>query len=245
MQTLAPCRKTSTAHRHLNQCKNAWLICLLCFISTCGPTVYEQKLQSEVTKLQELAANNAKALQELQQRHDHDVGRIWGKVNCTNDQVRDFIRRCEGPGNAGCSEQSIASALAFMNTQPYTLAYLRPEAGMNSLVSIRKGQILELSDSHNIFPTTRFLILVQPRGETAKLLEEASLIGNQVLQFLRVDMRLPTGVQILGPHLLPCKLKADTINGFSGRLDRTQPGEPPDPKNRIRIWIFRTDCGGA
>lgn len=211
---------------------------VLCSVS-CGPEPTVLKLQGEVAAL----TRENKELRAGQDRIEADIRRIWGKVNCSNERVRDFIRRCAGSSSPGCSDDTLASALSFMNSQPYVTMYLSPDSGIVSLLPIRRGQLLELADSHLLFPTTRFLILVQPAGETPKQLEDASWVGNQVLQHLRVDLGVGRAVPIHGPHLLPCKGMTSMVNLYSGRLDNLQPGEPRNPKSRVRAWVFRTDCG--
>lgn len=207
--------------------------------ASCGPDPAVLKLQGEVAAL----TRENKELRSSQDRLDADVRKIWGKVNCTNERVRDFIRRCANSSSPGCSDDTLASALSFMNTQPYVTMYLSPESGIVSLLPIRRGQLLELADAHLLFPTTRFLILVQPAGETTKQLEDASWVGNQVLHHLRVDLGVGQGFPIHGPHLLPCKGMTSMVNFYTGRLDNLQPGEPRSPRSRVRVWVFRTDCG--
>lgn len=182
---------------------------------------------------------------QLQSQHEKDIAQLSGRVNCTNDAVRDFMRRCEGPDSPGCSDQAIAGATSFMVTQPNVLSWMRPKGGNSSLVQMRRGELSELVDLPNLFTTTKFLILVQPRGTTSKMIEEADLIGNQILQFIRVDLGVGGTRRIFGPHLLPCPLKGDAMSHyFTRKKYRAQPTEPQEGEPRVAVWVFRTDCGG-
>ncbi|PSM31580.1 hypothetical protein [Haliangium sp. UPWRP_2] len=192
-----------------------------------------RQLQQQVGQLHE----ESKALRE-----DHE--KLAAKLYCSNDDVRDFVRRCEKNPGSGlqCSEEAVAGALAFMDSQPYVAFYLRPN-GMASLAQVRNGQLLELLDTANLRKSTRFLILVQPRSETAAASEEASNIANGVFQYLRTRLGLAANFPVF-QHVLPCKIKAETMRHYIRRADRSQPSEPSEKDPRFRVWVFRTDCGG-
>lgn len=239
MQTMSPGKKISAS---APRAAGPIVTVLLGFAVCCAPDPAVMQLQSE---FQEFRRKTQEDLAAQQKAHEADVERLWGKLNCSSELVRDFVRRCEEKDGPGCSEEAVAGAPKFMHSQPHTLVNLRPRDGISSLVSFRRGQLLDLLDTNNLYPTTRFVILVQPRGEGPKLLEEAELLGNQMLQYLRVELALPRKFPIYGPHLLPCKLKADVMTNYSGKIDRTQPGEPLEGQPRVRVWVFRTDCGGA
>ena len=50
------------------------------------------------------------------------------------------------------------------------------------------------------------------------------------------------GVDVLGPYLLPCKLKRDQVQSYGGQYDRPLPNEPSSSEPHIRLWVFSTDC---
>lgn len=206
----------------------------------CAPDGY---LVQQVNQLTQESQKLRDELDALRTRQEMDTARIWGKVNCTNDQVRDFVKRCETGESANCSTDAWGSAIAFMSTQPYMHMYLRPKTGLRGLTPFRQGQILSLIESHNLFPTTKFLMVVQPVSEAPKHVDEALEVGNDLRQHLYLTLRLPRSVKLIGPQLIPCKLKADAITSqYSKHLLRVRPGEPTDSEPRVRIWLFRTDC---
>lgn len=182
-------------------------------------------------------------LQEENKALRADLDKMAESFYCTNDDVRAFIKRCEKtPGVAlQCSDEAIAGALAFLDNQPYAAFYLRPN-GINSLTKVRNGQLIELVDIGNLRKSTRFLILVQPRGETAEAIEEASTIANGVYQYMRTELGLAGGYPVY-QHVLPCKIKAETMRRYMRRADRPQTGEPTEKEPRLRVWVFRTACG--
>lgn len=205
---------------------------------SCATSSQVERLQQDATQTREQLAQLQTELRDLRGEH----GKLMGRVYCNNEEIRDFVRRCESKSGLGCSTEAIAGALAFMDSQPYTALYLRPE-GTVGMAQVRRGQLMEMIDPHLLHPTTRFLVLVQPRGEDPALYEEASTIGNQVFQYLRVTLGLSAKVPVL-VHVLPCKIKAETMRHYVSRADRAQPGEPREGQPRLRIWVFRTDCGG-
>mgnify|MGYP003596286206 CR=1 FL=1 len=216
---------------------------MLATLAGCAPEGYFA-LQSQV---RQLAQDNVKLHEEvdaLRSKQELDSMRVWGKVSCNNDQVRDFIKRCENGESANCSNDAWGGAIAFMTTQPYMHMYLWSKEGLRGMVHFRQGQILSLIESHNIFPTTKFLILVQPASAAGKQVDEAMEAGNDLRQHLFLTLRLPRNVKVIGPQLIPCKLKADAITSqFSKHLLRPRQGEPGDNEQRTRVWLFRTDCG--
>ncbi len=213
--------------------------------SGCAPEGY-LVLQQQVRQLTQDNSKLREDFETLRAKQDMDSMRIWGKVNCNNDQVRDFIHRCENGESANCSTDAWGGAIAFMTTQPYMHMYLRPKEGLRGMVHFRQGQILSLIESHNIFPTTKFLIMVQPPSEVAKQVDDALEAGNDLRQHLFLTLRLPRNVKVIGPQLIPCKLKADAITSqYSRHLLRPRQGEPGENEPRTRVWLFRTDCGAT
>lgn len=172
-----------------------------------------------------------------------DMRRVSSHVECHNDKVRDFIKECE-EGSDVCSEQGLANAYRFMITQPYVQIYLKPRAGIDSLVATRKGQLTTMGDPKNWLPSTRFLVLAQPRSESGEHREEALRLGREVQRYLVNELFAEEkGVRILGPKILPCKMKADELNQHvRGKLDLPVKGEPTGKDASVRLWVFRTDC---
>lgn len=210
-------------------------ICLLCL--SCGSG--NEQIKQDYQSLKQVVAQQQEDIKGLHT----DLDKFAENFYCTNDEVRAFIRRCEKtPGAAiQCSDEAVAGALAFLDSQPYVAFYLRP-AGATSLTKVRDGQLTELIDPANLRKSTKFLILVQPRAETAEATEEASTVANGIYQYMRTGLGL-SGGQPVYQHVLPCKLKAETMRHYMRRADRLQTGEPTEKEPRLRVWVFRTACG--
>lgn len=176
-------------------------------------------------------------------QHDSEIRKLWAKWHCNNQQVMDFIKECENPNSPVCSDAALAAnALKFMDLQASAVIYLRPGQGIKGLHPTRHGQLLQLCDSRFQTPSTRYLILAQPRGESSTDQDEALSLGREVLKYLRSDIGLPKLVPILGPKLVPCKLKAEQLKLYSRRVDQPMVGEPKANEPRVRLWVYRTDC---
>ena len=67
-------------------------------------------------------------------------------------------------------------------------------------------------------------------------------MGHEVLKYLRSDINLPKLVPVLGPKLLPCKLKAEQLKLYSRRIDQPMIGQPRSDEPCVRLWAYRTDC---
>lgn len=179
---------------------------------------------------------------KLEAQHELDNRKIWSRLNCKEQKVYDFLKQCEGNDSQVCSDTALAAALNFMDTQPFAVVYLRPDVGIKGLHPVRKGQLLQLSDPRTQSQSTRYLILVQPRGETPGDQEEALAAGRDLLRYLRTDITLAKNIPIIGPSLLPCKLKQEQLRHYTRKVDLPQIGEPQSDEPRLRFWVFRTDC---
>lgn len=179
----------------------------------------------------------------LKSLHEMEIRKLWGEVNCGDQHVRDFLRECQqDPDSSACSDEAVGKAMAFMNTQPYVSLFLRPTEGARGVTAVRRGQLMTLMDLKDIHPSTKVLLLIQPRAERPELYDEARRIGNEVSQYLHTDIGLPKFVPMLGPRTIPCSYKQEQLRRFSKRLDTEQPGEPNYREPRVRVWVFRTDC---
>lgn len=193
--------------------------------------------------LNAVAARLEEKLTLQKQQFEREIERLLAALSCKEDAVRDFMRRCEAGSSNDCSPQAITEVLAFLDTQKYAALWVRPNEAF-AMAMIRKGQLLDMADPIYLHRTTKFVILIQPRAETPAMLEEAQATGNQFVQYLRVQVGLPSHIPILGPHLVPCKFKAEMLKNIVNRADRYQRGEPGPNEPRLRAWILRTDCGG-
>lgn len=220
----------------------AFLAGSVSLLSACMPAGLEQRLTRMEEAIGEISRNQRDAETNFNNRLDTEVSRIWGKLNCTNEQVRTFIKECESADSPVCSDAGLASALDFMTSQAVVTMYLRPDLGIRSLQPVRQGQLLGLADLRFLFPSTRFLILVQPRSDTQAHQDEAEKIGRQLLRYIRTEMHIPPRTMIIGPRVLPCKLKQEQLRHYGSRLHLPQVNEPTDKEPRVRLWLYRTDC---
>ena len=215
---------------------------LVSFLLGVGSCVsYEPRLARMEAALGELSRQVRQSQDTLEHSHDADVRRLWGKLNCTDERVQEFVKQCEA-GSDACSDKSVANAMAFMDTQHYAVIYLRPENGLAIMHPIRRGQILSILDTNLLFPSTRYLILAMPQSESAEHIQQAEQIAREFLRYLRNEMGVPKRVRILGPQMLPCKNKRDSIQFYQRRIDRPQQGEPTGRAPKITLWLIRTDC---
>lgn len=188
-------------------------------------------------------------LRKTQEQQDAEIKRLseenhrqWSKMNCKNEEVSEFLRACEGAGDAAtCSPKAVEGAIAFLNTHDYVTMYLRPDQRAYTMAPLRRGQLVKLTRHNYLFPTTRFLIIGLPRSDEPAHQKEALKLGEDLSQYMRYDLRLGNR-PILGPFLMPCQTKVSWINTSSDRYDRPVGNEPIDKHNRVRLWCFRSDC---
>lgn len=212
-------------------------LCLGVFLSSCFARV--EKLEKKVDGLTERINVQDEAIKRIADENKQQ----WARLNCKSDKVREFLKACEEQGDgAECSPRAIDGAMDFIDSQPYVSLYLRPNQSPHTMIALRRGQLVELIKFIYLFPTTRFLIIVQPRGEGGAFDAEARRAGDEISQYLRFSLRLPSNRPVLGPLILPCKTKTNWISHYGGRYDVAQNGEPPKKEERIRIWVFRSDC---
>lgn len=177
-----------------------------------------------------------------EEQFDFETRRLWGKLYCDSEQVRDFLKACENSDSASCSEQGLAQALGFMGSQPSVSFYMRPNTPGKDIHSIRHGQLAQLADLRHIHPSTRYLVLVQPQSDTEVHHKEAQQAGREIIKLLRNDFSVSPKASQLGVRMLPCKLKAEQLKQYTRSYDQPKVGEPKSNESRIRVWIFRTDC---
>lgn len=213
--------------------------------SSCATSAEVAKLRAEMVELRAKQREDATRLQDeiTVAKHftEFSLRQLSSRVECDNSRVRDFLKSCED-GAEACSEQGLANALTFMDTQPYVMLFTRPGIGIKGLSNIRRGQLMTLGESKNWRPSTRFLVLVQPRSEIPEHRDEALKLGRELSTFARDELAIGKKYPILGPHMLPCKLKVEHLSHFSRRYDRPLAGEPTGKEPVVRMWLFRTDC---
>ena len=193
------------------------------------------KLESEVVKL-ELELTRVKHTSEA------EISRISSRLECHNEQVRSFIKACAEDSDV-CTDEGIANALTFMNTQPYVVQYFRPKGTFSeeSMALTRRGQIMTLTEISSWRPSTKFLVLVQPASDVLEDQKDALRLGGEIARYLR-EALVARKYPILGPKMLPCKLKREQLARYFRRNDLPVKGEPRENEPHIRAWIFKTDC---
>jgi len=213
---------------------------LTTFGCTAGLQRQLDETRAELAEVKAQGARTAEELERLKSTLTIEINALWGKLECGNDRVKRFLSECER-GSDTCSEDGVANALAFMDSQPHTTMYLRTQGPIQP-VPFRLGNLGFLTEPRNYHPTTRFLVLVQPRAEGSEAEREAKRVGKDVVEYIRSEFKVPANIKIIGPLTLPCRLKADQLKSYMSRNDRPRLGEPSEKEGRLRVWTFRTDC---
>ncbi len=215
-------------------------------VSSCMTQKEAAQLRADITNLHieidQLRRENKEDADRLSYRILSGERRIWGRLECSNHTVAEFIDSCKKEGTLSCSEQSLATALSFMSTQAYASLYLRAREGVDGILPLRKGQLSMLTDLQFLHPSTKLLVLIQPESESESHQRDTEKLGRELVRWMRSTLKIPEWVQILGPRTLPCKLKQEHLSGFVRRFDRPVLTEPTEKEGRIRIFVFRTDC---
>ena len=222
-----------------------WLCMGALALAACVPAAAHEQLKARLAALEAKQTEDDRTRSDeitlVKQQCEYQTRQISSRIECNNDRVRDFLKACE-EGSDVCSSDGVANALAFMDSQPYVLMFMRSTLEAQELVATRVGQLMALTEAKNWRPSTRFLILVQPSGDSPKQNAEAVKAGEQIKLFLRNDMGIANKFQVLGPKMLPCKVKAEQVSHYMRKYDRPIRGEPTVKDAAIRLWVFRTDC---
>ncbi len=171
-----------------------------------------------------------------------------GKKNEFNSRITEFIRELEKGTPGVCQPGPLEDGMRTLGSQPYANAYFRPAESIKDIRLPRKGHLLTLLDPRYIRASTRFLILVQPEEvkeekDTPAANSRALRLGEQYKELIGKLSPTIDARSIIGPFLLPCRLRPDVSRRFQGPMDVTLPDEPAEDKPRIRVWCVRTDCG--
>jgi hypothetical protein len=225
-------------HRFLRSALTAWLL----WASACRPDVREDPLVLAIVADQQHMENRLREVEAEHARLSRELVRVWGKLACTSDAVREFLRTCEQEGG-GCSSQEVANTFTrFLETQNHVRIYLRPEAGIEGLIRLRQTQLENQTDPAELHPGTRFVVITLPQSSSTEHQIEAERMGRQVIRYLRETLNLPLAHRILGPKTLPCQYKRKEILKVTKRIDDRQLNEPTERDPTVHVWVFRTDC---
>ncbi|HNN96726.1 MAG TPA: hypothetical protein PKI03_30865 [Pseudomonadota bacterium] len=220
------------------------LLALAPLLLSCAAANLREQVREQQTQIQELRTQLAEVNDEIVRLRDtvnQGFQALYGRLDCSDQRVKDFLSECE-KGSETCSPQGVANALAFMENQAPAFCMLRGDTRMGSLLPIREGGLMQLADPKHFRPTTRFVVLVQPRAETPDAFREAKLVGQDLIDFLRKKLDIPAKIRILGPMTLPCKSKQDQLGGYISRIARPLPGESIDKAARVKVFVYRTEC---
>lgn len=202
----------------------------------------QQQQAATQAQLEAEQRKNEAAHEALDEQVKFEVRKIWGKLYCDNQQVREFIKACENSDAASCSEQALGQALAFMGSQPWVSFWMRPGSTGKEVHSVRLGQLAQLTDLRHTHPSTRYVVLVQPVGDEDSQQRSALHVGKEVIKLLRNDFGVTAKAMSLGVRMLPCRMKSDQLKQYTRAVDQPKLGEPRSDEPRVRVWLFRTDC---
>ncbi len=231
---------------------------LLALLFGCVPSSVSLQLEQQKKWNQSIEQRLTEASKDLQlmQAHLENAERArWSQQLCKNAKVADFLAELQAGIPENCTAGSNEGALLFMNSQAYAISNLAPKEGMEALHPARMGQIRDLLDPFETYPSTRYIVLVQPEAETEAGRKHALGLGESLKRLMasewnaplepraktREAMR-PKELRVLGPFLLPCRLRGEVSKKYIGPMDKPLHGEPQEGKPRVRIWLFRTNC---
>lgn len=225
--------------------------CILSLVASCVPAQLQADIEQQRENnfaLQRALANIKLEQQRTASQMENLERTWWSEKLCKNPKnpefpkrVGEFMNEVQTASAGTCSQGSLENALFFMNTQAYSNCYLRPSDHIDAMHVARKGHLLSLLDPKYIYPSTRLLVLVQPADESDAAREKAKQLGEEYIGLMR-RLAPERMLRILGPHLLPCRLRGEVSRRFHSPMDVTLPDEPLEGTPRIRIWAFRTDC---
>jgi len=208
----------------------------------CGELQRLQRQQQRTLEELDLIKDRLRNLSDFQTRTELEVRTIWSRVSCNNESVKEFLRTCE-KDESGCTGADVAENFRdFLNSQPYTLSYMRPGSNLDGMAKLRRSQLLDLTHQDNLHLGTRFIIVVLPVSEAREHQEEAERIGRLFNRYIRTSLKVPESYRILGPKTLPCTTKRDVLLRSKKRIDERTPGEPLENLPTVHVWVFRTDC---
>lgn len=200
------------------------------------------ELRQAVKRLQDQQTATHAALESLDNRLELEVRWIWSDRLCKSGKIAEFVGQLQAAVPEVCTPTSLETSLFFMNNNPYAITYLRPSEGIAGLHPSRRGRLKELLEPRSIHRSTRLVVLVQPHEETSAGSAKAFQIGEAFAAVVRTEMLKGQKVPVLGPFLLPCRLKSEIKRTYNKPLDRPFYGEPDEKEPRVRIWLFISDC---
>lgn len=224
-----------------------WLIGLGLFANLCS--CVPDSVRDEIAVLKRKQEESRREIEGLKHEQqvlfsyvENESRAMWTQQLCKSGKIAEFISEVQAGLPGACTAGSLETALFFLNGLPEATASFRPGQNVSKLPLSREGQLKNLIDPHDVHPSTKLLVLVQPAQETEEAHAEALATGTKYIGIVRSMVPSETKLRLLGPHLLPCRLRGEVIKRFQGPMDKPVPGEPPERAPRIRVWAFRVDC---
>lgn len=216
---------------------------LMSSISGCagGGGVSRSEWLEHETRHQEEHQRQETALRNLETRLDNDKRERASEKWCKDTKVLEFVKELQLALPGTCTGASLQSSLLFMKTQAYAISNLRPSERIKDLHPGRLGQLRELIEPQKLHPSTRLIVMIQPAAETSESERSALQVGQALIPVLRNEAH-ESALNILGPYVLPCRLKGVPKRLYNRPEDAPLPNEPGEGMARVRIWVFRTDC---
>jgi hypothetical protein len=222
------------------------ILVLISEVSGCSTVSLEDLKDLDASYRRNLEA--IKALQfetiTLRSRFREIENTAWRTKLCHEPKLAQFLSDLQAGVPEVCAAQSVESALRWMKSGDAVAAHFSPDSNttVHALHAARKGQLKELVEPGNTFPSTRFLVLVQPSEESGDARVRAKNLGVELISMIQAELLSKQELPILGPYLLPCRLRSEVVRRFRGPMDAPLPGEPLPGNRRILVWVFKTDC---
>jgi len=157
-------------------------------------------------------------------------------------KINEFIGEVQASIPEACTEVNMENAMNFMHTQAYANIFFAPNQSADVMHPARREYLSDLIAPQRVHPSTRFLILAQPAEETAEGRRVALKLAEDFKVLVQKKIAGKRELRIIGPHLLPCRMRKEVQRLFNGPMDVTLPQEPKEGQPRVRVWLMRTDC---
>lgn len=235
--------------QHLGRAGQA--LALVCATQVGGGCAASLRAELSALRAQQRAAekesqDQALLIQKLASQIERLDRELWSERLCKNTRyaarIADFINQVQAATPEVCTASSLENALIFLRTQPYASAFLDPKEGLEGMHIARGEQLIDLFAEKEVHASTRVLILVQPADETTAAAQAALKMGEQYRDLIRRQIAPKRELRMLGPYLLPCRVRQEILRVFNGPLDRPLATEPKGAAPRIRVWAFKSDC---
>lgn len=238
--------QTSILTRRLAQ---AGLALVLVWVSQgCGTSLRTEmdSLRLQQKALEQESQDQGVLIQKLASQIERLDRELWSERLCKNTRyaarIADFINQVQAATPEVCTASSLENALIFLRTQPYASAFLDPKEGLAGMHIARREQLIDLFAEKEVHASTRVLILVQPADESTAAAKAALRMGEQYRDLIRGQIAPKRELRMLGPYLLPCRVRQEILRVFNGPLDRPLATEPKGEAPRVRVWAFKSDC---